>query len=525
MKKTFSLLFCCLCALSANATRFYVNQNATGTGTGTSWTNAYTNLQAAISLAISGDEIWVAAGNYKPTTTTDRNISFTLNSSIKMYGGFVGTETTLAQRDYLTNTTILNGDIGQVGTDTDNTYHIVKCTAATITTRLDGFRIMNGHAHDSEAYGGGMYINGVCAPIIVNCTFVNNYSNATGAAIYISSTSTSFTQIDNCVFSYNLAYGSVLGGSGGILYQSNGNLSIKKSSFLSNTGNIGGALHLRGSKCRIDRCVIAGNMSAGQSIAAGIYATLLDELTMYNTLIIGNESEVNAAMFCDQITSSTIVNCTFAHNKQSRVGTSSSTLAFANSFGNPSLNSFRNNIVWGNSTPQMTTGYGSLVSNSIIQGGYTGGVTISTTNPNFTMPGDIINAPFDTTGLNYHLTTPSSGIDKGSNTYLNTNYNLDLDNNTRAIGLSVDAGCYESTFVSTENTENVTPITMVYANDNIYIAENEALRGQKIHIYGINGALLQTKTIDSDIIPIQNLTNGTYIAKIQNQSLKFVVVK
>jgi hypothetical protein len=46
----------------AIATRYHVNVAATGAGTGLTWTNAFTDIQEALSIAIPGDEIWVAAG-------------------------------------------------------------------------------------------------------------------------------------------------------------------------------------------------------------------------------------------------------------------------------------------------------------------------------------------------------------------------------------------------------------------------------------------------------------------------------
>src|SRR5262245_48737704 len=84
----------------ARASSFiYVNAVATGANNGLSWTDAYIDLQSALSAAVNGDEIWVAAGTYKPTTSTDRTISFTLKNGVALYGGFAGTETLLTQRD------------------------------------------------------------------------------------------------------------------------------------------------------------------------------------------------------------------------------------------------------------------------------------------------------------------------------------------------------------------------------------------------------------------------------------------
>ena len=57
---------------------------------GSSWLNAYTDLQAALSAAVEGTQVLVADGTYKPTTTTDRNVSFQLKNAVSLFGGYPG---------------------------------------------------------------------------------------------------------------------------------------------------------------------------------------------------------------------------------------------------------------------------------------------------------------------------------------------------------------------------------------------------------------------------------------------------
>ena len=114
----------------------YVKAGATGSQNGLSWTNAYVDLQAALATAQSGDEIWVAAGTYKPTTGTLRTKSFVMPAGVALYGGFAGGETARNQRDWAANMTLLSGDIGAQGNATDNSYHVVVGANNTV---LDGF--------------------------------------------------------------------------------------------------------------------------------------------------------------------------------------------------------------------------------------------------------------------------------------------------------------------------------------------------------------------------------------------------
>jgi len=62
--------------------------NAGGTEDGLSWATAFADLQAALAADADDDQIWIAQGTYLPTEAMgDRNISFTINSKIALYGG------------------------------------------------------------------------------------------------------------------------------------------------------------------------------------------------------------------------------------------------------------------------------------------------------------------------------------------------------------------------------------------------------------------------------------------------------
>jgi predicted outer membrane repeat protein len=223
--------------------RIYVDgNNSSGTEDGFSWATAFTDLQMALELSDVScvQEIWVADGTYYPTLGTDRTVSFELQDDIKIYGGFAGSETTLAQRDLATNITILSGDIDHntnpdvvtgsgstlsITGNTGNSYHVIVTANLTNAALIDGITIKGGYGNSSSTYtyddatitrndGGGIYnhnsnltisnviftgnevtddgggiFNQGGNPTIVNCIFTSNYSASSGGGVYNTSAS------------------------------------------------------------------------------------------------------------------------------------------------------------------------------------------------------------------------------------------------------------------------------------------------------------------------------------------------
>ena len=163
----------------------YVDTNATGLGHGLDWDNAANDLQSMLAIARAGQEIWVAQGGYYPTESTDRNVSFELPNGVKVYGGFVGSETDRNQRDPRNNITTLSGDIGVLDDDSDNSYHVVYTdSSVTASTVLDGFRITGGNADGSDINGkGGGWLNIAGNPAVTWCRFEDNRADY-GGGIY-----------------------------------------------------------------------------------------------------------------------------------------------------------------------------------------------------------------------------------------------------------------------------------------------------------------------------------------------------
>jgi len=211
--------------------RLFVNPSANGQNNGQSWQDAFTNLHLALSAAQTGDELWAAEGEYRPDTATNRDRSFVLKSGVKLYGGFNGTETSLAQRDIAAHPTILSGNIGNPADSTDNSYTILYMAYPDTSTQIDGFTFRHGYAYSDTNFihtspvrsGAAVYVlaqSGKGMPRFSNCVFRDNYAQNFGAAYYVNAQSSSGSTpvFRNCVFFNNKA-----GGSGGAIYLSGGN--------------------------------------------------------------------------------------------------------------------------------------------------------------------------------------------------------------------------------------------------------------------------------------------------------------
>lgn len=122
----FSVILCC----AARARVVYVNGSASGTThDGTAWGTAFTSINAGLSAAVAGDEIWVAAGSYRE--------HFSIPAGVWLYGGFAGTETSLSQRDIRANASIITGD---------SEYTVVRMTGTDLPSGLDGFTLTGAQA-------------------------------------------------------------------------------------------------------------------------------------------------------------------------------------------------------------------------------------------------------------------------------------------------------------------------------------------------------------------------------------------
>ena len=428
----------------ANAAIIYVNDDATGANNGTSWANAFTSLQSAITASSPGDQIWVAAGTYKPINTP--NGHFDIPNTVKFYGGFTGTETQLAQRDWTLNESTLSGDIGVTGVITDNASMVFHADNVTSSTRVDGFKIVS-------AYGYGILIEN-SSLTVANCTFIAN----AGEGLFHSGSG--ILNLWDCNFSNN-SHGGVHF-SGDQLNMAGCDISDNE-----NTTGIGGGLFVGGiGVANINRCVFSGNIA---DAGGAIYVYDGGAVHIYNSLFAGNYANLIPVIFIsalENFQAHTFWNCTVVNNK-------------ANNNFSIAVNAYtsiRNCIFWGDDAIDEFDDLFAVpdIANCIVEGGYSLGTNISSANPQFFQSGNGTLAPFNASSYNYRLLSNSSAINSGNNSFVSSTYNTDLDDSSRVSGSTVDMGCYEKYFCSASANITASGSTTICAGQSVTLTATSA---------------------------------------------------
>jgi hypothetical protein len=475
----------------------YVNQAASGTNNGSSWGNAYNSLRTALLNTPANRQIWIASGTYKPYVNS-RGDFFAINAAgLSIYGGFAGNETSLNQRVFGSNETILSGDVN--GNDAgivdysnstygDNSYNIIVVGANTIV--LDRLTIKGGTANGSSGInrsGAGIRLNSSGSQVTLqNCKITKNISRD-GGAVFGQFGSDYTLEVNACEFSENLA------GYGASIYAemtSSDDLTLNVSNCLFANNK---ALNTSGS-----------NGYAGSSIWAAAYGNV--------AIIISN-----------------ITNCTFANNSDAGTftgmnNTNRSTVVLSRASGagiftshNASIN---NCVFWGNTNPgglapciskgndisfvtSLTIQHCSDESNFIGLTPGVGSTGNNNSNPSF------VNAAAG----NFRLATGSPAINTGTN--LQVVGSADLLNNQRIFNSTVDRGAIENGSIAVGIKEfNAVNAIAIYPNPSTSIL-NIKTEGiiENIAIYNSLGALvLQT---NESTFSIANFNTGVYIVQVK----------
>ena len=456
--------------ISSETSIVYVDLNAAGDNNGASWANAYTDLQDAIENAPFGSQIWVAEGAYTPTTGTDREVSFKLPNGVQIYGGFAGNETNINQRDITANATTLSGDIGITGNSSDNSVRVVDISNTSNSSVLDGFTISDGNADDSSLGndGGGIYGDRSQA-ILSNLIVSNNNATDSGGGMF---SSNSLNQLDNVTFKdntanyggglYNASSGSILTDtafannsaivSGGAVYNTDSNIFVNESRFGGNQADTnGGAIYNNylsnivvdrtsfnsnaagddgGAIYNSENSPVLTNVSFKENTAVSSGGAIFEsssEGKVANGVFDDNTAEFGGAIY-NSSNNTQGINLTFANNNATESG--SAVYSAGSSDNTPTYN---NSIFWGNTGGEdsiINDGANTIVSHSIVQGGYEG-LNIIDEDPGY----------IDREAGDLRILGSSAGVDAGTPEPVSEA--TDIAGNSRIIGSDVDLGAYE----------------------------------------------------------------------------------
>lgn len=265
----------------ARVTTLYVDAAAIGAETGFDWTDAFTNLQSALALSTAGVTIDVAQGTYTPTSGSDRTARFNLIDGVSIYGGFGGVASSTPDARNLSATpSILSGDIGTAGDNTDNSYTVVNCYYLGSTAILDGFTITGGNAIDNGGYlsgcGGGVFSDNA-SPTISNCIITANTAEFGGGIFDLRS---ALALVDSTI-------------SGNIATDSGGGVTNDLSTPTFND------------------CTIQGNSATNYG---GGIDNFFSTAALTNCQIVGNTANNGAGISCRSASSALITNCTIREN-------------------------------------------------------------------------------------------------------------------------------------------------------------------------------------------------------------------
>ena len=511
-------------------TKIYVDASkVNNNGDGLTWATAKKDIQNAIDISVGGNEIWIKAGVYYPTShpnmfastivtatspLSNRDNYILLKDNVKIYGGFAGTESLLTERNSNTNITFIDGDIGIPNNSTDNCYHLMIYlgTYSTVGTSLDGLVFRNANAqrdagstvvYESTAitvngidYGiqrrlGGVYIQQGLNNTFNNIVFENNTAENRGAGLYTDGgygTTCTYT-VKNSYFINNLLSQSTYGA----WAAENGKVNCYNTVFYGNKVGIyqygdGVALFLNHSQSSVINCSFIKNESFSGA-ALGISADAALPTSISNSIFYGttrNASFEDTKKYDFSVSIAnydvTMKNCSL-ENAQSTYKTANYNNLSAASSGNIFAQSqtFANiNSVKGADDKYFTADDGLGLSTS---------------------------SPSKNTGLDSEI--PSA-------------ITTDITGANRIIGSAIDMGAYEIDGTLSRSNFELNANLQVYPNPTSAILNINMtdFTTAKTTLYDLNGKVLKTQVIDNinAKIDISYFSKGIYLLKMETEN-------
>lgn len=528
--------------LSSNAfsTIYYVKTGSSGDGT--SWESSFGTLQEALAVITNGDQIWVAAGTYKPSETNNRNHRYNIPSGVKIYGGFNGSETSISERDslLLTNQTIFTGEIQDDDNLSNNSINIFSIKNSTSPVYLNSIIIEKGNSMDdvtmifidrfhalnifnSKVFlenvkitgnKGGIFLYN--SDVYMNSCFIEN--NTEAFYILNDNEETHIIQLSHSKINNNHnLYGGVFRAEMNPI----DSIRLYSSEFTNNfSEDIGGGVgYFTLGNIDIQKSIFSNNISVDKG---GVFYLNQSSIMAHDALFINNSAPKGGIISSEQMKKSHLINCTFSgneadsnynyfefHNADSIYIVNcilDKSLNALSDFGPNSDSTFSPNVFFMNC----------LMADEIPTFWIDGGENITLTSPGFIGEN------------NYNLNETSDAINKGNASFRMVSYLDDLSGSERISGDTIDIGCYEFYFEPLSIQENNKDILFeLYPNPatdflHIYLDKKTLSDSYHLYILDVNGKemfseIILDKNNHELKIDIQSFPKGIYFIQIKNQ--------
>lgn len=278
---------------------------------GLTWATAYKDLRAALIASPTGSEFWIATGTYRPTTTTDRTMSFPVKTNQKLLGGFLAGAGRVTDRDPSAHPTILSGDIGVPGFAGDNTQHVVQAGNAPGVV-LDGLVIEDGTNEISvpAGDGAGVRMSNAAGLLIQDCIVRRCSTLARGGGA-------SFLNADNAVLR-RVTFEQNFGGVGGAIDMQSAPMTFVACRFLGNnsTSGPGAVITVSSSGSLFANCEFSGNSTQGIGGSGAGAMSMTSGIAVHASTFVGNSAPTTGGAIVVNLSAngSSITNCLFADN-------------------------------------------------------------------------------------------------------------------------------------------------------------------------------------------------------------------
>jgi len=487
-KLAFLLVLTVMSNFCMKANNYYVSNSGNDANTGLNLANAFLTIQHASDIIIAGDTVFVENGTYVGFDL--RNVNGTVGSPIVFKG--IGNSVLINQ----------SGPIRDDGINVENADYVV----------IDGFISNN---MPGNGNGIRLVLSDNC--IVRNCVCDNNAERG----IF-----TGFT--DDITIEHNVCTNSI--DEHGIYVSNSSDRPIIRFNECYGNNNIG--IHMNGDLSEggdgiISDALVYGNILHDNNGAAGINMDGLQNPTVYNNLIYNNHSSQGIALF--QADGAIVTIGAKIYNNTIIVPSDGRWGILVQSGANINTEIYNNIIInqhaWKGciaveDTVQFKSDY-NILNDKMSDSG--DGSTISLSawqalgyDSNSQLANDLASIFVDPTLDDYQLATGSQAIDAGTN-LVSAIVTVDLNGNTRPIGINYDIGAYENELILSITHKPFEQVNVFPNPASDYLIldyDKNKIDIKAITLLDVNGKLIK-RFSPNRLLRLTTIPEGFYVILIQ----------